>query len=128
MVFPDVFARVSEFLKSDEPLLVTGIVDAAEESCKIRTTDIIPLRTAKEQNTRRVCFTLHADSLRKELIESLKDILCRYRGSCGTFLHIIIPDKVRTTIKLPDSFSVQASEELTLEVESLFGYNATTFE
>jgi DNA polymerase-3 subunit alpha len=58
MVFPDVFAKASEFLKTDEPLLVTGTVDAGEESCKIKVTEIIPLCAAKEQNTRKVSFTL----------------------------------------------------------------------
>ncbi len=128
MVFPDVYAKASEFLKTDEPLLVTGIVDAGEESCKIKTTEIIPLRAAKEQNTRRVSFTLRAQSLQRTDVEALKEIISRYRGNCGAYLYIIVPERIRTTVKLPDSYSVQASEDLTLEVERLLGYNATTFE
>jgi DNA polymerase-3 subunit alpha len=128
MVFPDVFARTSEFLKTDEPLLVTGTVDVGEESCKIKAMDIIPLCTAKEQNTRKVSFTLRADSLEKTQMESLKDIISRYRGNCGAYLNIMIPGRIRTIIKLPELYSVRASEDLTLEVERLLGYNATTFE
>jgi DNA polymerase-3 subunit alpha len=128
MVFPDVFARTSEFLKTDEPLLVTGTVDVGEESCKIKAMDIIPLWTAKEQNTRKVSFTLRADSLEKTQMESLKDIISRYRGNCGAYLNIMIPGRIRTIIKLPELYSVRASEDLTLEVERLLGYNATTFE
>jgi DNA polymerase-3 subunit alpha len=128
MVFPDVFAKASEFLKTDEPLLVTGTVDAGEESCKIKVTEIIPLCAANEQNTRKVSFTLRAGSLERSQMESLREIISRYRGNCGAYLNIIIPEKVRTTIKLPESYSVRASEDLTLEVERLLGYNATTFE
>jgi hypothetical protein len=43
-------------------------------------------------------------------------------------LNIMIPGRIRTTIKLPELYSVRASEDLTLEVERLLGYNATTFE
>jgi DNA polymerase-3 subunit alpha len=128
MVFPDVFARASEYLKSDEPLLVTGIVDIGEESRKIKTTEIIPLRMANEQQTQRVNFTLMARSLQVPQLESLKEIICRYRGACKAFLHIVTPERIRTTIILPDTYSVQASEDLSLEVERLLGYNATTFE
>jgi DNA polymerase-3 subunit alpha len=127
MVFPDVFSRTSEFIKSDEPLLVTGTVEAGEDSRKIKATDIVPLLTAKEQNTSKVFFTLKADMLQRDQLESLKDIICRYRGSCKTYVHMIIPERIRTTIRLPESYSVQASEDLTLEVERLLGYNATTF-
>jgi DNA polymerase-3 subunit alpha len=127
MVFPDIFSRTSEFLKSDEPLLVTGTVEAGEDSRKIKATDIVPLCTAKEQNTSKVFFTLKADLLQREQLESLKDIICRYRGACRAYVRIIIPERIRTTIRLPDSYSVRASEDLTLEVERLLGYNATTF-
>ncbi|HET6421198.1 MAG TPA: DNA polymerase III subunit alpha [Geobacteraceae bacterium] len=128
MVFPDVFAVASEYLKSDDPLLVTGTVDIGEESCKIKATEIIPLRIANEQKTQRVNFTLFARSLQVSQLESLKEIISRYHGACKAFLHIVIPEGIRTTIVMPDAYSVQASEDLSLEVERLLGYNATTFE
>ena len=34
----------------------------------------------------------------------------------------------RVTIKLSDVYKVSASEELTVEVSNLFGYNAVSFE
>jgi DNA polymerase-3 subunit alpha len=83
---------------------------------------------ANEQQTQRVNFTLMARSLQVSQLESLKEIICRYRGACKAFLHIVTPERIRTTIILPDTYSVQASEDLSLEVERLLGYNATTFE
>ena len=127
MVFPDVFTRVSEFLKTDDPLLVTGIVEFSDENCKVKTTDIIPLHMAKEQSARRVNFIVKTDLVRREQLESLKMIISRYGGDCKAYLQIVIPDKSRTTIKLPDSCSVKACEDMSQEVESLFGYPATTF-
>lgn len=128
MVFPDVYTKASGLLKTDDPLLVTGIVDAGEESCKIRATEIVLLRTAKEENTQRVNFLLKGALVERRHVELLKAVICRYRGNCGCYLHVVSPERVTTTIRLPEEYSVQPSEELTLEVERLLGYNATTFE
>jgi DNA polymerase-3 subunit alpha len=127
MVFPDTYVKASVFLKTDEPLLVNGIVDVSEENCKVKALDVIPLSVAKEQNTRRVNFIVRTNAVRREQLESLKMIITRYRGDCTAYLQIIIPDTSRTNIKLPDSYSVKACEDMILEVESLFGYNATAF-
>jgi DNA polymerase-3 subunit alpha len=127
MVFPDVYTRVSEFLKTDDPLLVTGIVEFSDENCKIKTSDIVPLHMAKEQSAKRVNFIIKADSVRREQLDSLKIIIDRYRGDCAAYLQIIIPDRSMTTIKLPDTCSVKACEDMSQEVESLFGYPGTTF-
>jgi DNA polymerase-3 subunit alpha len=127
MVFPDVYTRVSEFLKTDDPLLVTGIVEISDENCKVKTTDIIPLHMAKEQSAKRVNFIVKTDVVRREQLESLKMIINRYGGDCKAYLQIVIPNKSKTTIKLPDTCSVKACEDMSQEVESLFGYPGTTF-
>ncbi len=128
MVFPDVYGKVSEYLKSEEPLLVTGTVEIGEESCKIKATDITLLGALKETRSRGVSFTLHASGVRPEQLASLKEILGRHRGDCPARLMVIIPDTCRTVIRLPATCSVRPSDDLSLEVEELFGYNATTFE
>jgi len=54
--------------------------------------------------------------------------LTRYAGPCRAFIHVEIPGHSRTTINLPQQFSVAASDEMSLEVERLVGYNAVSFE
>jgi DNA polymerase III subunit alpha len=128
MVFPDVYSRVSEYLKSDEPLLVTGTVEIGEESCKLKATDISLLGALKETHARQVRFRLNAAGVRKEQLLSLKGIISRYRGNCATSLELIVPDTCRTLIRLPAAYSVRASDDLSLEAEELFGYNVTSFD
>ncbi len=128
MVFPDVYGKVSEYLKGEEPLLVTGSVEIGEESCKVRVTDIVQLGTLKETRSRMVSFTVDASGVRPEQLVSLREIIGRHRGDCPARLHVIIPDICRTVIRLPSACSVRPSDDLALEVEELFGYNATTFE
>jgi DNA polymerase-3 subunit alpha len=128
MVFPDVYAKASAFLKSDDPLLVTGILEIGEESCKLKATDVTPLASLKETHSRRVRFTLDASRVRREQLVSLKEIIGRHRGDCPAVLQLVIPDTCRAMIRLPGGYTVRASDDLSLEAEGLFGYNVTTFE
>lgn len=128
VVFPEAFAAGSEYLKSDDPLLVTGTIDKGEKSIKIMANEVVLLRDVSSRETKRVIFTLSGDGLDRSRLETLKGIMRRYPGNCKTLLAIEIPAQCRATIALPDSYLVAASEELSLEVKNLFGYHAVSFE
>jgi DNA polymerase III subunit alpha len=128
VVFSDVYARCSELLKNDDPIHVTGTVEIGEKGAKIMASDIILLRDLIERETRRVNFTIDAQAADSAKLTTLKDILCRYQGGCRSMLHLDIENSSRVTIKLPDLYKVSASEDLTVEVNNLFGYNAVSFE
>jgi len=128
MVFPDVYGKCAPFLKTDDPLLVTGILEVGEESCKIRATDVAPLGSLKETHSRRVNFVLDASRASREQLRALKDIIGRHPGECPACLQVIIPGTSRTTLRLPAGCAVRPSDDLSLEAEALFGYNVTTFE
>ncbi len=128
VVFADVYLKAAGFLKGEEPLLVTGTVDVGEESCKVMAKEIVPLREASEKQATRVHFQLKTTGLQKQQLALLKEIMTRHHGGCKTFLHLVDPAKSRTTLKLPESCAVAATEKLSLEVERLLGYNATSFE
>jgi DNA polymerase-3 subunit alpha len=128
IVFPDVYGKVVAYLKSDEPLVVAGSVDVGEKSTKIKATEIVPLSEMTEKQTKRVRFTLRAAGLERRSLETLKEVMLRYRGECRASLRLVLPGECAVTIRLPDSYSVAAREDLSLEVESLLGYNAVSFD
>jgi len=128
VVFSDVYARCSEHLKGDDPLLVTGTVELGEKGAKIMASDIVLLRDQIEQHTRRVNVTIDAKEADPGKLAALKTIFARYQGACRTFLHLEMENRSRVTIKLSEVYKVSASEELTVEVSNLFGYNAVSFE
>jgi DNA polymerase-3 subunit alpha len=128
VVLPDIYAACVECLKSDEPLLVTGTLEVGEKGSKIRASEVRSLKEVQGRETRSVHFTLTAAGLERDQLQSLKGILGRYQGPCISLLHIVIQEKSRTTIKLPESCRVAASDDLALAVKNLFGYNAVTFE
>ncbi|GFE61909.1 DNA polymerase III subunit alpha [Geobacter sp. AOG2] len=147
-VFPDTYVETSSLLKSDDPLLVTGKLEKTEKGAKILVSrpsadngrrgghqrdpgpagDIKLLQEARAQTTKRVCFTLRTDELPVERLDALKTIIQRYHGSVPACIQFLIPERSRATMPLPPDLSVMAIDELRLEVERLFGYNAATFE
>ncbi|KAF0216560.1 MAG: DNA polymerase III subunit [Geobacteraceae bacterium] len=128
VVLAKVYAGAVEYLKSEDPLLVTGVLEVGEKNRKILAGEIVSLREVNERKTTKVHFNLDTPGLERDHLESLKGIMERYRGTCRAFLHIVIPEKCKTTIALPDSTMVAASEDLSLEVQNLLGYNAVSFE
>uniref|UniRef100_C6E357 DNA polymerase III subunit alpha n=1 Tax=Geobacter sp. (strain M21) TaxID=443144 RepID=C6E357_GEOSM len=128
VVFPETYAKCSEVLRGDDPIHVTGTVELSEKGAKVMASDIILLRDLVERETRKVNFTIDAKEADEGKLKTLKDIISRYQGICRSFLHLDIENSSRVTIKLPDVYKVSASEELTVEVSNLFGYNAVSFE
>jgi DNA polymerase-3 subunit alpha len=125
MVFPDVFSSAAAAIKTDEPILVSGTVEVGEENCKVKASEIVFLRDANARLTSKVHVTLK-EELGRSHLEMLRELLVRYPGDCRTFLHFQLADR-QGVMPLP-SLSVAATEDLSVEVERLFGYNAVRFE
>ncbi|MHB8708251.1 MAG: DNA polymerase III subunit alpha, partial [Desulfuromonadales bacterium] len=148
VIFPEAYMSAIELLKSEEPLLVRGTVDAGEESqdegegqgngngragaanrgSKLLVTEVLSLKDVRERMTKRVHFRLTTPGLDENQLRTLKEIVGRYRGECEGVIHLVIPNRSETVVKLPDSLRVQACDELMDDVEKLFGYNVVTFE
>ena len=128
IVFPEVYAASMELLKGEDPLLVSGELDVGEESCKILAAEVALLRDAKETMARRVHIRLTTPGLDEMQMRQLKAIVQRYRGKCEVQLHIVIPNRSETIIKLPDQLKMSASDEAMADAEALFGYNVMNFE
>ena len=146
VIFPEVYAAAADLLKSEEPLLVRGTVDAGEEvagdeaegpqgngrgasrGSKLMVGEVLSLKEVRGRLTRRVHIRLTTPGLDEPQLRSLYDIVARYRGECEGVLHLVIPNRSETVIKLPDSLKIKACDELMDDVEKLFGYNVVTFE
>jgi DNA polymerase-3 subunit alpha len=128
VVFPEVYAQSVEYLKGEEPLLVTGTVDVGEKSVKIMAGQVSPLMAVAERETRQVYIRLKAREATRERLEDLKAVLSRHQGGCQTFLHLQITDRSTTVIRLPEDFAVTPTEHLVGDTQKLFGYNPVVFD
>ncbi|MBT1073029.1 DNA polymerase III subunit alpha [Pelotalea chapellei] len=145
-IFSDIYTAAVSLLKSDDPLLITGKLERGEKGAKILVQgqkegasewqlkqrgpagDIKLLSEARAQTTKKVFFTLKTDDTPMERIEALKGIIERHRGTIPAFIQFVIPQRSHSILPLPESMSVIASDDLRLEVEQLFGYNAASFD
>ena len=145
-VFSDIYASSVNLLKSDDPLLVCGKLEKGEKGCKIlvhgqkdggsewqqkqrgSVGEIKLLQDACAETTKKVIFSLRMDDMPVDRMDALKGIIERHNGTVPTFIEFMIPERSLSTLPLSKNFNVMASDELRLEVERLFGYNAATFE
>jgi DNA polymerase-3 subunit alpha len=145
-VFSDIYASASTLLKSDDPLLVIGKLEKTEKGAKVLVQaqkeggsewqqrqrgpagDIKLLSEARSQTTKKVLFTLRLDETPLERLDALKGIIERHHGAVPACIQFVIPERGRAVMPLPTDLNVMASDDLRLEVERLFGYNAATFE
>ncbi|MBJ6727645.1 DNA polymerase III subunit alpha [Geomesophilobacter sediminis] len=128
VIFSDVYMQCSEYLRNDDPIHVTGTVEQGEKGSKVMASQIVLLRDLNERETKRVNFIIEAKDADPGKLSILKNIIARYQGACRSFLHLKLENNSRATIKLSDLYKVSASEDLTVEVSNLFGYNAVSFE
>jgi DNA polymerase-3 subunit alpha len=128
VVFPELYASSGDLLSGDEPILISGGLEVGEESCKIIASEMMLLSEVKEAQTSRVHFRLSTPGLDISQFRSLRSLLLRHRGNCDVMLHIEIPNRSETTIKLPENLKVAASDQIMDDSQRLFGYNVITFE
>ena len=128
VVFPEVYAAGIELLKGEDPLLITGELDVGEEACKVLATEVALLSEVKKTLARTVHIRLTTPGLGDMHMRQLKSIVQKYRGDCEVRLHIVIPNRSETVIKLPEQLKMAASDEAMADAEALFGYNVMNFE
>jgi DNA polymerase-3 subunit alpha len=145
-VFSDIYVAAANLLKSDDPLLITGKLEKGEKGAKMLVQgqkeggnawqmknrgpagDIKLLQDARAQTTKKVYFTLRMDDMPTERLDGLKGIIERHRGSIPSFISFEMPSRGKAVMQLPAEMYVMPNDDLRLEVERLFGYNAATFE
>ena len=145
-VFSDMYVPAAALLKSDDPLLFTGKLEKGEKGCKLLVMkpqegngrkfpnqvsvngDIKLLSEAQEQQTTRVSLALRLLELTPEQLTPIRELLEKHPGNLPVLLKLEIPNRSRTTIKLPDHLKVAASDEFRVAVERCVGYNAAIFE
>jgi DNA polymerase-3 subunit alpha len=89
---------------------------------------VLALKEVRERLTRRVHFRLTTPGLDERQLRTLRDIVGRHRGECEGIIHLVIPNRSETLVRLPDTLRLQACDELVDDAEKLFGYNVVTFE
>jgi DNA polymerase-3 subunit alpha len=121
VLFPDIFARTSALLKSDEPLFISGSVETGESAAKIIAQDVVTLESIREKAVRALELRVSQGSISRELLEDLRDIVFRYPGECRLFFRVHMVHGEEVIISADERFNVLPRHELIEEIESIIG-------
>ena len=75
ILFPDIFNRVSPLLKTDEPLLINGVVETGDTSAKIIAQEIVTLDSIRQHSVKAIELRLDEKNASKDLLSDLKILL-----------------------------------------------------
>ena len=113
-------------LVRDEPMLVTGTVDApwtrarrCASGCVF--VDAKPLATVRADKSSLLDIRLNADVVSEDQIKALEKVLRSHTGGCRTMLRMEIPKRSETVLDLGDDYKVAATDELLARIEQIFG-------
>jgi len=151
IVFPEVYRQGVALLPADEPVVVKGKLELAEEEeevpeegegdeegeeevdrrrlegrrrgAKLLASRVLPLREVRYANRSAIYFSLHPGEATRERLEELRDVLLDYRGPCRSFLRLSDPAWGEVTMEMSEEFSVRPCAELVDKLEKLFGRN-----
>jgi DNA polymerase-3 subunit alpha len=129
VVFADLFARVESLVQSETPVVVRGTLERNEDSGKILAEDLLPLSEASERLTESIHIQVNAALHTRADLEALQRLLsgAENRGEVPGFVHIVIPDKTETIIRLPSALALRASTKLKNDVKGLMGADVVQF-
>ena len=124
--FPDVYRNTYDLLHGDEPLMIKGTVDVAEDSVKVIASEVKLLASATEKLHNAVYFTVDVKKSSAEDIEKLGRRLKQYPGKYDVFIKLI-EDRCETIVYLGEDMKVDLSLPLKKEADSILGIGASQF-
>lgn len=121
IIFPSTFEKFQMILKGDEPLLVTGKIDANDEGVKVLAEEISNIDAVTQKQTSSIHFRIEKHLADEKTLKRLKELIHAFPGETPSFLHLYERSQAETVLSLPPDCEVAITEELIENVESLFG-------
>ena len=126
ILFPNVYRSVCDLLHGDEPLLIKGILDIAEDSVKVIAEEVSILSIAAEKPYSTVYFSFNVDKSSAEDIDILFQRLKKYPGKHDGFIRLL-EGKSETLIYLGEDMRLDLSFPLKKEADHILGNGAVQF-
>ncbi len=128
VVFPDLFNRVFGILKSDDPIMVKGMVESNESSMKVIAQDITLLEKMKEHDVKATEIYLQEQSINKQLLMDIKHILFKYPGTCPLRFRIRLSNNGKEILVAAHSnYNISPCQELIDDMQALLGPDTFKF-
>lgn len=121
VVFPDAYSRYSVFLKSEDPLMITGIAEADDNRSKIIAKELESLGTLRMKAVKTVELGLDGKTVSKVQLEEIRDIFFRNPGECLVLFRMDMGEGEDIIIAPNNHYRISPTSEMLREVELLTG-------
>ncbi|PIP91482.1 MAG: DNA polymerase III subunit alpha [Bdellovibrionales bacterium CG12_big_fil_rev_8_21_14_0_65_38_15] len=126
IVFPRTFAEYEEILGGDEPLIMEGQVNLAEEPRKFFPTKIQKLKDQAEERVTGVRISVEREQLNESRLKRFKQVLLSYRGSVPLHM-IVVHDQDKVRMPFGQDFLVNPTPQLAAKINEVFQGNSVQF-
>ena len=117
VVFPKIFYQVTNLLAVDIPVIVSGRINANDETAKIIAEKI----TGIDNDARDVKVTILPEFENTETLDEVKNILLKNKGENVVYLYFVSSNKI---IKTEKRFWVDLSEKFKNDIMMILGENS----
>ncbi len=131
IVWPSVYLQFSQFLVSDDPIMVWGRPDVTEERAVLIVEKLESLINLRDRNAKQGLLLLGEEDSLEDNLEGLRRVLEKHPGNCPVKIRLKLEGKeVSINLSRSDStpMSVLPSENLCDEIEQLFGRPVLSFQ
>ena len=126
LFFPRVYAEFQQFLSQDEPLLLNGAVNLAEDPKKFYPSKVSLLKDESDDRVTSVRVSVPLNHLNPHSLTQLKQIVLSYRGSVPVHFIFESPEG-RARMSLDDNFLVSPSPQMAAKLNELLNTNSVSF-
>jgi DNA polymerase-3 subunit alpha len=119
------FDQWEPLLKSDEPILVTGVVqlnnrDEEQPQAELIVEEVQLLREVRDQRVKRLELRVRADMVTEDRLEKLADLARQHEGATPVAVTLLFPGLAEALVG-STALKVAVSDELIGAVDRLFG-------
>lgn len=126
IIFPKTYAEYSELLSPDEPVVMAGVVNLAEEPRKFFPSKISRLKDQAEERVTSVRINVALNDMNPHTLPKLKQVLLSYRGSVPAHM-VFENDAGRARLPLGEEFLVNPTPQMAAKINEVFKKNSVKF-
>ncbi len=124
--FPKMYAEFAELITADEPVVLSGHVNLAEEPRKFFPMKVSRLKEQAEERVTAVRINVALEEINQYTLSKVKNVLLSYRGSVPA--HMIFENEVgRARLPLGEEFLVNPTPQMAAKINEVFQKNSVKF-
>jgi DNA polymerase-3 subunit alpha len=127
IAWPDTYRKFETVIQPGVAVVVAGGLDLSNDRCQIIADEFAALEEARADAIRQIHVRVPLETVGREGLQRLREVLAAHPGPCEAFLHLRRADDTETTLALPPSIRVSASNDVLEAVERVVGAGTTTF-